>query len=189
VLAVADERGPGERFTLHHYYEMLAHSQIDLYLGDGEAVRTRVAAGRKGMADAFLDRIQSTRIETEFLAGRAALAVAPSEPAALAEARQAIKRLERERVPWASAVARLLRGGLAVITGDARGAVAALELAERELTAVDMALFAQVARLRRGEAEGGPGGAARAAAAVDWMRDNAVADPAAIAYMLAPWRI
>ncbi|MCE9574834.1 MAG: hypothetical protein K8W52_16915, partial [Deltaproteobacteria bacterium] len=60
---------------------------------------------------------------------------------------------------------------------------------ERELAAIDMALFAQVARLRRGEVEGGPGGAARAAAASDGMRDNGIADPAAMTYMLAPWRV
>jgi eukaryotic-like serine/threonine-protein kinase len=190
VLAVAAERVALDDFNLHNYYEMLSHGQIDLYLGDGEAARARVGAARKALARSHLTRIQTIRIETEFLAARAALvvAVAQDEPATLDEARRCARALEREPVPWAVALARLVRGGIAAVSGDpAAGEL--LAAAERAFTDADMALFAQVARLRRGELEGGPGGAARAAAARDWMREAAVADPEAMAFMLAPWRV
>ena len=190
VLAVAAERVALDDFNLHNYYEMISHGQIDLYLGDGESARARVGGARKALARSHLTRIQTIRIETEFLAARAALvvAVAQDEPATLDEARRCARALEREPVPWAVALARLVRGGIAAVTGDPAGPEQ-LAAAERAFTDADMALFAQVARLRRGELEGGPGGAARAAAARDWMREAAVADPEAMAYMLAPWRV
>jgi hypothetical protein len=194
VLAVASERGDDEQFNLHHWYEMLAHGQIDLYLGDGESVRARVANARKGLAKSLLTRVQTVRIETELLAARAAITVAAQQrdpakaQAPLAEARAAIRALERESAPWSSAVAQLCKGMAAAAVDDREGAVAALEDAERELGACHMLLFECVARLRRGELEGGPGGAARAQAASDWMRENGVVDPMAMAQMIAPAR-
>jgi len=190
VLAVAAERVAIDEFNLHNYYEMLSHGQIDLYVGDGESARARVGAARKALARSHLTRLQTIRIETEFLAARAALLVAVSqdEPGPLDEARRCARALEREPVAWAGALARLVRGGIAAVTGDP-AALEILAAAERAFAEADMALFAQVARLRRGELEGGPAGAARAAAARDWMREAAVADPEAMASMLAPWRV
>ena len=194
VLAVANERPPQDAFNLHHYYEMLAHGQIDLYVGDGEAVRGRVAGARKGLARSLLTRIQTVRIETEYLAARASLLAAIGQPSGSGggelhdEVRAAIKRLDKEGAGWAGALAHLVRGMLEIEIGDPDAALASLDAAERELGACNMALFEQAARARRGELEGGPGGAARAQAAIDWMRENGVADPTAMVQMLAPMR-
>jgi hypothetical protein len=194
VLAVASERPPQDAYNLHHYYEMLAHSQIDLYLGDGESVRARVAGARKALERSLLMRIQTVRVETEYLAARAALMVAlgvrdPGDrQALLAEAIGSAKRMERDGAAWASALGRLMRAMVAAAAGDRMAAAAGLEAAEHELGECGMAMFEQVARLRRGEVEGGPAGAARAQAATDWLRENGVVDPHAIAQMLAPCR-
>jgi hypothetical protein len=50
-----------------------------------------------------------------------------------------------------------------------------------------MAGWLSVARLRRGELEGGLGGAARAEAARDLLKDLGAAFPDRIAALLVPW--
>ncbi len=191
AMAVAEERPVQESFNLHHYYELLAHSQIDLYLGDGEGAHARVAAARKGLERSHLLRIQSVRVEHAYLAGRTALAAANSAtPAAagrlLDDARRE-RALKKERVAWASALERTLAAGIAAAAGDGDAAAIALDQAAAQLDAGDMQLFAHVVRLRRGLVDGGPRGTAAAIAARDWMNEQEVADPDAVAAMLLPW--
>jgi hypothetical protein len=192
AMAVAEERPAQESFNLHHYYELLAHSQIDLYLGDGEGAWSRVVAAKKGLIRSHLLRVQSVKVESAFLAGRAALAAAIGAPAANAarlieEARKEQRVLAKEKVAWASALERTLAAGIAAAVGDTAAAATALDHASAELDACDMALFAQVVRLRRGLVDGGPRGTAAAIAARDWMKEQEITDPDAIAAMLLPW--
>ncbi len=193
VISVADERPPQEAYNLHHYYELLAHTQIDLYLGDGEGAWARVSAARRSLQRSHLLRVQSVRVEHAFLAGRAALAAAAAAPSAAAaarlldEARREQRVLAGEKVAWASALGRMLAAGIAAAAGDPAGAATALDEASAELDACDMGLFAHVVRLRRGLVDGGPRGTAAAIAARDWMTEQEVADPDAIAAMLLPW--
>jgi serine/threonine protein kinase len=189
--AVARERSTAEGFHLQHYFELLAQTQIDLYEGDADGAWGRVEAVWKVLGRSYLLRIQSVRIEASFLRARAALALALARPAAarplLAEARRLARRLDRERAPWASAFAEQVRALIAIAGGDRAGAEARLERAERAFAAADMGLFASVLRLRRGQLDGGPAGAAWQTDARQAMGSQAIVDADAIARMLCPW--
>ena len=111
--------------------------------------------------------------------GRAALAAAQAggdraamRKAALADAR----RLEKEQMRWATALARLLRAGVAKLDGDDAGADKLLGEAVVDLEALDMHLYAQGARRARGEV-----------AAVDaWMAKQHVRNPLRMGALLVP---
>jgi hypothetical protein len=184
VDAVARERPAREGFHLQHYYELLAQAQIDLYEGDPAAAWRRVEAAWRPLSRSFLLRIQSVRIEASFL--RARVALAQGGPRGIAIAKAALRALEREGAPWASAHALQLRAGVLLARGQREAAEDALAAAERACATCDMALHAAVLRLRRGELHGGVAGAAWAAEARAAMAAQAIVDPDAMARMLCP---
>ena len=103
----------------------------------------------------MLLRVQNIRVEAQHLRARCALAEAKaSGDANLDVATKAARMIERERMPWALAIARLVDASVAAVRGDA-GATAALVAAEQALTAADMHLYAAVTRYRRGQLIGG----------------------------------
>ena len=63
-------------FHLHHYYELLARSQINLYLRQGAEAWEAVRDLRAKMKPSLMLRIQSVRIEGSFIVARGALAAA-----------------------------------------------------------------------------------------------------------------
>jgi hypothetical protein len=186
--AVAAERNTAEGFHLQHYYEVLTQAHIDLYEGATAAAWRRVDDAWKPLSSSYLLRIQSVRVEATFLRARTALAMVGELPAAplLRIARKAARQLGREGAPWASSIAMHLRGLIAQATGDRAAAADLLERAERAYATSDMALFASVVRLRRGELDGGPGGAAWSAEARQSMTAQAIVDVDAIARVLSP---
>jgi hypothetical protein len=189
--AVTRERTTADGFHLQHYFELLAQTQIDLYEGDADGAWRRVEAAWKVLVRSYLLRIQSVRIEASFLRARAALALAMARPPAarplLAEARRLARRLDRERAPWASAFAEQVRALIALAGADRAGAEVRLERAERAFAAADMGLFAAVLRLRRGQLDGGPAGAAWQADARQALGSQAIADVDGMARMICPW--
>jgi hypothetical protein len=186
AAAVARERRVGEGFHLQHYFEVLTQAQIDLYEGEPEAAWQRIEAAWKPLARSYLLRIQSVRTEATFLRARVALA-SGTDPARLVVARRAARSLEREGAPWARALALVVRALIEIAGGDREAALDRLEKAERACAAADTALFASALRLRRGHLYGGAAGAAWAAEAVAAMREQAIADPEAMARMVCPW--
>ena len=108
-------------YLSQHYYHLVALASADLYEGDGAAAVARLAAGWRDVERSLFMRVQFIRIEAIHLRGRAALAAArPGADGAalrkrvLADARK----LERESMRWANALARLLRAGAAAQEGD-----------------------------------------------------------------------
>ena len=87
---------------------------------------------------------------------------------------------------WSDPLAALLAAGIARTRGDAAKARAQLDAAARGFDAVEMALWAAVARRQLGQLVGGDEGAALAAGADAFMRAQSVRDPGRVAATLAP---
>jgi len=192
AAAVAAERKTAEGFHLQHYFELLAQTQIDLYVGDDDAAWRRMEAVWKQLRSSYLLGIKSIGIEAWFLRARVLLSRAFRADAAerkrlAREARRVARQLDREDAAWASAFATQVRALVALLAGDRAAAAVGLERAERAFAACDMSLMASVVLRRRGELDGGAIGAALVQASVDAQAGQAIADPAAMSRMLCPW--
>ena len=166
-------------YLSQHYYHLVALVNADLYEGDGAAAVARLAAGWRDVERSLFLRVQFIRIEAMHLRGRAALAAAEPGPGGAALRKRALAdahRLDKEEMAWASALARLLRAGVAAQESEKAEADRLLGEAIAELEAVDMHLYAQAARRARGEVD-----------AVDaWMKNQQVRDPARMSALLVP---
>jgi hypothetical protein len=166
-------------YLSQHYYHLVAMASADLYEGDGAAAVERLAAGWRDVERSLFLRVQFIRIEAMHLRGRAALAAAAPGTAGAAMRKRALadaRKLDREKMRWASALARLLRAGVAAQDGDRATADGLLGEAIVELEALDMHLYAQAARRARGEVD-----------AVDrWMSEQQVQNPSRMTALLVP---
>jgi len=177
-------------FHLHHYYQLLANAQIDLYCGDVEAAWARVARHWRDLKRSMLLRVQSVEIEATYLRGRAALALAASgsddRERLMVDARWCARRLLKTGAAWAAPLAYLLRAGEADLRGDAEATRDALVVAVESCEENDMGLHGAVARYRLGQLVGGDRGDAHSTVALSWMRDEAIASPGAMVELFAP---
>jgi hypothetical protein len=179
----------GGVFHLHHFYPWVSECQIELYLGAPETAWKLLQARWRLLQRSMLRRIQSVRIESDYLYARTALALAATgcdQTKLVAEAARHIRKLEREQADWSAQLGCLLRAGVAHLGGDSPGAEALLAEAARGFEAAEMPLFSAVARLHRGRLLGGEHGAALERAALTWMTSASVRAPARIAALLAP---
>ncbi len=176
-------------FHLHHYYELLATAQTDLYEGKTMEAWKRVSERWKPLSKSLLLRIQSVRIEGACLRARCALATAVAghdREGMLGEAERAARRIEKERMMWGNPLAKLIRAGVAQTRGDADTAADLLGSAIVEFEAADMALLAAVARRCLGELIGGDEGRVHVDSATEWMRRESIRAPERMTNMLAP---
>jgi hypothetical protein len=93
--------------------------------------------------------------------------------------------LERERLPWADALARLVRAGVARQRGG-KDAAALLRDGAQRCEATAMRLYAAAARRYLGHELGGAEGQALAADAEAWMAGQQVRNPGRMAALLVP---
>ena len=184
----AAERSLAPGFHLPHVLAVQAACNIELYRGEAAAAARRLDAAWPDIERIGALRLQQLRIELQLLRARVALADT-SRP--LDErtrlARTIAEDLVKEGAPWAIGLGLVARAAAQAARGERAAALATLGAAEEQLVACDMIGWLHVARLRRGALEGGPGGAARAAAARDVLADLGAADPDAVASLLAPW--
>jgi tetratricopeptide (TPR) repeat protein/tRNA A-37 threonylcarbamoyl transferase component Bud32 len=167
-------------FHLPHVLWVQAACNCDLYTG-----HIAEAAKRLEQALPEIDRIgamrsQSLRVELLLLRARVVLAQGKRKP----EAARIADELIKEGATWANGIGHLLH---AATQRDHDAAIVSLLAAEEDFAASEMAGWLHVARLRRGQLEGGPGGAARAEAARDLLKDMGAAFPDRIATLLVPW--
>jgi eukaryotic-like serine/threonine-protein kinase len=174
-------------FYLQHYYELLAQTHIDLYVGDGEAAYQRILERWPKLKKSMLLRVQVIRAEAMFMRGRAALAAAGAvaesserRPQLIAEVERAMGKLDREPLPGAHAQANVLAAGVARLRGDPERALQLLAQAESRFQTAEMELSAAAARYRRGELAGGPTGQRLIADAERWMRAETIRAPASM---------
>ncbi len=113
-------------FFVQHHNHMLARTYLRLYLGEGQAAFAEIDGTWQKYRAAWLSQVQQVRIDHFQVRTRAALAAAASSPndrrAMLQAASEGIRRLQRERTPWASALATAFRAARAQLTGDSRTA-------------------------------------------------------------------
>ncbi len=176
-----------EGFHLQHLLSLNAETLVDLYLGAGGSALARIESQWRALSGSLFLRAQVTRVYMNYLRGIAAISA--SRPAReprpfLKAARREAIRLDRERVPWASAMAELIRAGILASSGAAESAARRYDRAAGLLDAVDMPHYASAARRRRGEALGGQEGRALVADADDSLLARGIRDPIRMTAML-----
>jgi hypothetical protein len=187
-------RWTNDGYHLQHFNALRSLVQADLYENDPATAVQRIDESWPALDAAMVLRIQVARVEAHQLrasAGLASLAAdpAPSQRRALQFKKQIdrdIHAIERERMPWAAALAALLRAGLAALQPDPKDTPRALQAAITGLRAADMALHAAIAERYLGHLEGGEIGARRHHAADAWIRAQGVLRPDRLALALAP---
>jgi eukaryotic-like serine/threonine-protein kinase len=186
-VELANRQWSREGFHLQHYYELLAHGQIDLYVGNGREGLDRTDQHWPALASSLLLRVQNIRIEAQHLRARCALAEAKAtgNHRLLDIATKAARKIEHERMPWALALAQLINASVSALRGD-KGAAAALARAEQLLSAADMRLYAAATRYRRGQVIGGEAGDKLATEARVELEALGARNPERIADMIVP---
>jgi serine/threonine protein kinase len=176
-------------FHIQHMNRLLDEIQIDLYQGQGGAAWERVTGQWPVLARSYLLRVQQVRVFLFYLRARAALAAAPAaaNPGRLLHAAERdARRLHRERIAWAEALAQLVRAGVAMGRHDAGGARQLLEDAAGRLDAAGLRLHAAAAGRRLGEQVGGRAGHRLVEQADAWMKGQNVRRPDRMTALLAP---
>ena len=175
---------------LTHVRELYARAQIDLYQGDGATAHRRIVEAWGPIERSRQLRIEQQRVLLSTLRARAAVSHARRMPQRarelLDEATKFANDVARTGTAWALAEAALLRGGIARARGHDAQAAGSFEQALEAFGACEMAMHAATARLRLGRALGGEAGQAHLQQARAWFAAQGVADPEAVAAMLAP---
>ncbi len=188
VDEIRGQRSP-HGFHFQHLNGLSAQIHLDLYSGQGQAAWERITQCWPTIVGSLLLRVQFFRITQRHLRARSALAAARSSvdarPFLRAAARDA-RSLEREDMPYAAALASLLRAGIAAAQGETALAVVRLADAERAFDQLDMHLHAAAARRRRGELIGGGEGSSPVAQTDSWMKHQHIQNPSRMTVMLAP---
>jgi serine/threonine protein kinase len=176
-------------FQRQHYNHLLLRVQTELYRGRAsEAWRVMIDIQDRIRRSQLL-RVQHTRIEAANYGARCALAMAAAghdAPRMRAFAHRDVDRLERERRPWASAFAEMIRGTVAHQEGNADEAVERLSAAVNGFDAADMQLYAAGCRRRLGALLGGEKGQALRGDADRWMASQEIRNPDAMTRVIAP---
>ena len=131
-----------------------------------------------------MTRIVSYDVRTRCALAAAASALDPKPLIRVAE--RYAKRLEREGVTWADALAHLIYAGCAAFRGDRRAGTTHLSQAIEGFTIAEMGLHAAASRWRMGELLGGDRGAALIAEARAWMTEQGIHNPTRMTAMRAP---
>jgi serine/threonine protein kinase len=187
-LDAATRDAEKDAIRLPHLQELLARARIDLYAGDAAGAHRRVVDRWSAIERSQLLRIQHQRVILCGLRARAALAAARGSQnrALLDEAAKFANDLARSGAAWGLAEAAMLRGCLGQALGDAHRAAVSFEQASRDYAACDMSLHAAVARLRMGKLASGDDGRAAVTQSREWLAAQGIADPEALAALLAP---
>ena len=181
----------GEAFHIPHWWSMVAMCQADLYEGLGQAAWSRFGARWPQVRRSILLRVQAVRIETRHLRARCALGASGAASASererlLQTAARDTARLERERMPWASALAALLRAGVDHRQGHVDRAVAGLRRGVAAAWETDLRGYAAAGRRALGVLIGGDEGRAMVREADGWFRGTGGKRPERLADMLVP---
>jgi eukaryotic-like serine/threonine-protein kinase len=176
-------------FHTQHLCDLQARVHSYLYEGDGVQALAEIERDWPALDRSLLLRFESSRIEALFPRAAAALVASrqSDDPEGLLRAAERHARtLEKEKVPYASAYALLLRAGIALRRGRPEQAIALYGAAEQAFSGLDMTLHAVSARRRRGEIVGGEEGFDLVQQATEWMIGQRIRNPERMTAMLAP---
>lgn len=176
-------------FQMQHWWELQALCQADLYQGRAEDALDRIDRAFPHLRRSLLLRVQYLRVRARHLRARARLSVAstlaegPRRAKLVDEARVDARRIEREGLAWASALAASLHATCAHVTGKVDTAMSGLAEAERGFEAADMAAWRFACAFARGYLAADTGAQSEA---LEQLASLGVAHPRAFSAMLLP---
>jgi hypothetical protein len=179
-------------FHLQDVWLILGEALLDLYAGDGSRAWERIEATWPAFRGSMLPRIRVVRAQMVHFRGVSALAAAAEARDASTAAKplhvadRVAADLGRDPIASFHPLARLLRAGIAALRNDRRTASSLLGEAAAGFDAADMALYAAVARLRRGEMMAGDAGSSSIQDAQKWMAGQGIRSSERTCRMLAP---
>ncbi len=201
VWLAADDPDGGERevmdtlgrwsktgFHRQHYSARLALVQTALYRGDAATAWRLFNEYETGYRSSMLDYVQALRVESRYLHGRVAIAMAAATGSGryLGGARASARRIVREGMPWARPLGLLLSAGVASVEGDAVAAVKMLRSALAQFEQCEMKWYAGVSRRQLGCTIGGAEGRQLREEADGWMASQQILNPVSTTRMLVP---
>ncbi len=169
-------------FHIMHFWALYAEAQYELYEGRAPAAWSRLVRAWPALEKSNILRVQFHRVFMILLRGNVAVAAALAGPRGdreklLREAALAASRLEGEGTHYARPAAALLSASILAARGRRGEARGPLSRAVADFEAADMALHAEVARLRLGELTGGEAGLALVARASAFMARQGIKRP------------
>jgi len=180
---------PDGRFHLQHWFELEAGGDLALYVGRPTPARAALDHHARAFARSLLPRVQMVRVHHTDVVARLlvaeALEAADPEPLR-ARARKLARTLARERAPYATVFAHVIRAALATQEGRADDAVAELRAALAVCAVTSQAAHAAACRLRLAHLIGGADGDQLRAEALVWFRAERIPDPDRVADLLTP---
>ena len=182
-------RWTDRNYHLQHYWYFLGRMLIEMYEGDAQAAWRVFEEHWPSYRRSFMPRMELAHHETLSIKARAELMAAGpviDEKRGLAAARATARSMCRRKLPSAVGWARMIEAAVAVRSGDQAAALAALDDAERLFGQLEMNLYTQAVKWRRGELLGGDEGAALVAAARAFYENESVVRPDQLVNMLAP---
>jgi tetratricopeptide (TPR) repeat protein len=183
------DRWSHQSVHLQHVIALRSQIWIDLYAGRGTAAWLRITQQWPVLERSLILRTAYFRISMRHLHGCSALAAATEADNAapfLRAAGQDARRLEGEGLSWATALARLLRAGIAFLRGDPGSSESFLAVSLDQLETLEMKLWAAAARRRIGELVGRERGLAMIRKADSAMTAQTVRNAARMADLLVP---
>ena len=182
-----------KRWLTHHWCNALAQAHAALYsmrLGDALAGLERDGPQ---MQSALQMRLQTMRVQIVDVRSRVYAAAALEEPKQSGQRRELLGRadadaglLEKEQLPWATALAKATRAATTKGRGDLEGASALYGRAAAAFRELHMAVHELAARLQVAKLDGGDEGERAAADIRIRLRERGVVSPERLAAMLVP---
>jgi len=174
---------------IQHYKALYSQLQIDLYRGRGREAWEKISQAWPWLGRSLLLRVQVQHVLMRHARARCALAAAATAPdraRLLRCCRDDVRRLRRQKAPWAVALAALVEAGIASTINEKGRAVSLLRDAMDRLEAAQMQAFVAAARYCLGSLLGGEEGDRQLLQATAWMESQGIKNPRRMATMLAP---
>lgn len=176
-------------YHVQHHDALLAHVPLELYRGQPAVAWERVQREWSAFRWSLLSRVQDVRVEMFQMRAFAALGMAARsrdnqvfQSSAAADAR----RLRRERLPWAAALADYIDGAVARLAGDHEAAARHLMRAVSGFDAVNASLYAAATRRQLATLIDGRDGEHHQSAATAWFKSQGIQDSRRMTAAYAP---
>jgi hypothetical protein len=182
-------------FHLQHYHGLWVEAETALYSEQYEQALHLVQERWPALQQSSLLRVQYIRLNLLQLRARCVLAAAAHANGEgqsgachglLKSVEHDVRTIERERMPWSNAGARLIRAGLARVRGNTAEAIQLLEESETGFRAASMAMHAAAAQHCRGQLLGDEQGHELKQAASEATTNEDVRDLARLLHIFTP---
>ncbi|MEW6729762.1 MAG: protein kinase [Acidobacteriota bacterium] len=184
----AIKRWSPTEFTAQHYFALVAQIEIGLYANQEQEAWRLLKEQWSTLKRSFLLHTQFLFIEILHLQAYLACAMAKHGNQdyflKIAEANAAA--IEKEQMPWGTALATMIKASAAATRRDRVEAIRLATIAEASFQSADMALYAAAACLRRGQLLGGEEGKLLIEKAKNWIKDQSINNPERMLNLLSP---